>query len=401
MQTQITALRDAFPGVQNSIYLQTSASGLVPLAARDAILRYVDGRIREGGDDTTMTDAIERTRAKFAALLGAEADEIAIVKSVSEGLNLIITSFPWHCGGNAVLCGDLEHPNSIYALYNMRDRYGVDIRLVSPTADLATPLDTIDKTIDDQTRLVIASSVTYTTGTRTDLDALAALCRSRNVFLLVDGAQSIGVLELNTRTTPIDAMTVGASKYLCGPHGFGFLYVRRESAESLQPGSLARYGVDLGDAHEGDRGGEQYQLMPAARRFELGIYNFAGANAAEASLDLLAEVGMPAIEAHVLGLARSFTAGLLELGLPVMSGRVDHHVSHVVVVGQVDAGPGTRAFLQGLMDHLMAQGVKLSLRQGRLRFSFHGYNTQDEVDRVLSMMRQYLSSTRKADHDQP
>lgn len=390
MQTQITDLRNAFPGVQNGIYLQTSASGLLPLAARDAILRYVDGRIREGGDATTTSDAIERTRSKFAALLSAEADEIAIVKSVSEGLNLIITSFAWQSGDHAVLCGDLEHPNSLYALYNMRDRYGIDVRLVSPTADFATPIDTIANTITDKTRLVVASSVTYTTGTRTDLDALAALCRRRNVFLLIDGAQSIGVLELNTRATPIDAMAVGASKYLCGPHGFGFLYVRRQAAEALQPGSLARYGVALGEAHEGEHGGEHYQLMPGARRFELGIYNFAGANAVEASLDLLAEVGVPAIEAHVLGLARSFTTGLLELGLPVMSGRLDPHFSHVVVVGQIDSDAENHTRLQGLMDHLVAQGVRLSLRRGRLRFSFHGYNTQEEVDRVLSMMRHYL-----------
>jgi selenocysteine lyase/cysteine desulfurase len=197
-------------------------------------------------------------------------------------------------------------------------------------------------------------------------------------------------LDLNTRTTLIDAMTVGASKYLCGPHGFGFLYVRREAAEALHPGSLARYGVDLGDAHEGDAGGEPYQLMPGARRFDLGIYNFAGANAVEASLDLLAGVGVPAIEAHVLMLARSLTTGLLDLGLPVMSGQVDPHFSHVVVVGKIDSDPEIRVLLESLMDHLMAQQVKLSMRQGRLRFSFHAYNTQEEVDRVLSMIGQYL-----------
>ena len=67
----------------------------------------------------------------------------------------------------------------------------------------------------------------------------------RNVLLLVDGAQSVGALEFDVRTTPVDAMTVGASKYLCGPYGFGFLYVRRERAEAMQPGSLARYGIDL------------------------------------------------------------------------------------------------------------------------------------------------------------
>lgn len=391
--SNIAALREAFPGTRNGIYLQTSATSLMPLAAREAMLCYLDGRIDEGGKEPTMFDAIERIRSQFAQMLGADADEIAIVKSVSEGINLIVTSFPWQRGDNAVLCGDIEHPNSIYALYNMRDRYGVDVRFVPPTADFATPIDTIAQTIDDRTRLVIASSVTYTTGARTDLDALASLCRSRNVFLLIDGAQSIGALDLNTRTTAIDAMTVGASKYLCGPHGIGFLYVRREAADTLQPGSLARYGVDLGDAHEGDMGGDHYQLMPGARRFELGIYNFAGANAVEASLDLLARVGVPAIEAHVLSLASSLTDGLLALGLPLISGRHDRHFSHFVVVGEVDPQPTTQKQLQGLMDHLSTQGVKLSMRRGRLRFSFHVYNTQDEVDHVLSMVRQYLASS--------
>ncbi len=309
--SNIAALREAFPALGTVSICRTSATSLMPLAAREAMLCYLDGRIDEGGKEPTMFDAIERIRSQFAQMLGADADEIAIVKSVSEGINLIVTSFPWQRGDNAVLCGDIEHPNSIYALYNMRDRYGVDVRFVPPTADFATPIDTIAQTIDDRTRLVIASSVTYTTGARTDLDALASLCRSRNVFLLIDGAQSIGALDLNTRTTAIDAMTVGTSKYLCGPHGIGFLYVRREAADTLQPGSLARYGVDLGDAHEGDMGGDHYQLMPGARRFELGIYNFAGANAVEASLDLLARVGVPAIEAHVLSLAGSLTDGLL------------------------------------------------------------------------------------------
>ncbi len=386
MQDQIATLRDAFPGACNGIYLQTSASSLMPLAAREARLRYLDGRIEAGGDETTMLDAIERVRSKFATMLGADADEIAMVKSVSEGINLVVTSLPWQAGDNAVLCGDLEHPNSVYALYNMRDRYGVDVRFVPPTPDFATPVDVLADNIDEHTRLVIASTVTYTTGARTDLDALAALCHNRNVLLLTDGAQSVGVLELNTTKTTIDAMTVGASKYLCGPHGFGFLYVRCHVADTLQPGSLARYGVDLGEAHEGDMGGEHYQLMPGARRFELGIYNFAGANATEISLELLNRVGVPAIEAHVLSLARSFTDGLLELGLPVMSGKVERHFSHVVIVGEAHPDAAMRMRLQNIMDNLEKQGVKLSMRSGRLRFSFHVYNTQDEVDRVLSML---------------
>ena len=193
------------------------------------------------------------------------------------------------------------------------------------------------------------------------------------------------------RNTAIDAMTVGASKYLCGPYGFGFLYVRRERAERMQPGNLARYGIDLGDAHEGEKGGAQYKLMPAARRFEIGSYNYAGANAIDVSLDLIAGVGVPTIEQHVLSLARAFTGGLLKLNLPVMSGKVDKHFSHVVLVGKPDPTAADKTQFQAIYDHLAANHVKMSIRHGRLRFAFHFYNTMEEVEKVLALLRAKLA----------
>ena len=398
--TQLSAIRREFPGTDKWIYFETSARGLMPVGAREAVARYLDDRIYEGGAKATMLDALEGVRGKFARLIGAEADEIAIVKNVSEGINAIVTSLRWQQGENAVLCADIEHPNSLYALYNMRDRHGIEVRTVPPTADFATPIEAITKTIDDKTRMVIASTVTYTTGGRTDLDALAKLCRARDILLLVDGAQSVGALELDMRKTPIDAMTVGASKYLCGPYGFGFLYVRRERAERMQPGNLARYGIDLGDAHEGEKGGSQYKLMPGARRFELGSYNYAGANAVDVSLDLIAGVGVPVIEQHVLALARAFTTGLLKLNLPVMSGKVDRHFSHVVLVGKPDPDKADEARFQAIYDHLAANKVKLSIRHGRLRFAFHFYNTLDEVERVLALLLGRPSKTPEENCDQ-
>ena len=390
--TQLAAIRREFPGTDKWIYFETSARGLMPVGARDAVAHYLDDRIYEGGAKGTMLDKLEGVRAKFARLIGAEPDEIAIVKNVSEGINAIVTSLAWQRGDNAVLCADIEHPNSIYALYNMRDRHGIDVRTVPATADFATPVDSIAQTIDANTRMVIASTVTYTTGARTDLDALGRLCRERDIVLLVDGAQSVGALELDVRETPLDAMTVGASKYLCGPYGFGFLYVRRARAERMQPGNLARYGIDLGDAHEGEKGGDQYKLMPAAWRFEIGSYNYAGANAVDVSLDLIAGVGVPVIEQHVLALARAFTAGLIELGLPVMSGKVDKHFSQVVIVGRPGADAATETLLQKLHTHLFENRVKASIRHGRLRFAFHFYNTLDETERVIALIRAFVAS---------
>ena len=127
--------------------------------------------------------------------------------------------------------------------------------------------------------------------------------------------------------------------------------------------------------------------MPAARRFEVGSYNYAGANAVDVSLDLIAGVGVPTIEQHVLALARAYTAGLQKLGLPVMSGKVERHFSHVVIVGKPGPDAATEALLQKLHAHLLENRVKASIRHGRLRFAFHFYNTLDEVEKVLAMLR--------------
>jgi len=382
----LAAAREQFPGALRWTYLETSARGLLPLSGRDAMLRYFDAHMNDGGDKASMFDAIERVRAKVARLIHAQPDEVAIVKNVSEGINAIVTSLYWKRGDNAVICGEVEHPNSVYALYNMRDRHGIEVRNVAPTADHANPVEGMARAMDSNTRMVIVSSVTFTTGSRTDLIAIGRLCRERGVLLLVDGAQSVGALEFDVRAMPVDAMTTGASKFLCGPYGIGFLYVRRERAEAMQPGSLARYGIDLGGAHEGEKGSTAYKLMPGAKRFDLGSYNYAGANAVEVSLDVLDGIGVPKIEAHVLGLARRFTDGLHELGLPVLSGRQAGNFSQVVLVGKAVPDNATEALTQELHAWLLANGVKASVRHGRLRFAFHLYNNEDDVGRALALL---------------
>jgi selenocysteine lyase/cysteine desulfurase len=111
-------------------------------------------------------------------------------------------------------------------------------------------------------------------------------------------------------------------------------------------------------------------------------------------------VGVPSIEQHVLALARVFTTGLLELGLPVMSGKVDRHFSHVVIVGSAAPDAALQARLQSVYDHLAANRVKLSIRHGRLRFAFHFYNTLDEVEKVLALLRARLAKTPEESSDQ-
>ena len=390
----MTTLEDArllFPGTAGCIYLENSARGLLPSIARDAALRYYDARIAGVAKETDpVFDAEKQACESFATLVGATHDEITLTRNVTDGLNIFVTALPWTAGDNAIVSKEVEHPNGVYSLYNMRERHGVEVRMVDAGPDLSISVEAIAQAIDSRTRLVIVSSVTFSTGARTDLAVLGQLCQTRGVTLLVDAAQSVGALAIDVRALHIDGLVVGASKYLCGPYGLGFLYIRRALADSLHPTYLGRYSIDLGNAHEGDQGDSTYQLMPGAKRFDSGSYNYSSASAAVASIGILKAITVPVIEQHVLQLAKLLDEGLRAMGLPILSGGDERHRSHLVLMGLRQPTTEQRQLFVALSDFLMTKNIRVSQRQARLRFSFHLYNTADEVQVVLEAAREWM-----------
>jgi selenocysteine lyase/cysteine desulfurase len=178
----------------------------------------------------------------------------------------------------------------------------------------------------------------------------------------------------------------------------GFLYCRREVAETLQPAYLSRFGVDLGDASEADLGSFEYRLAAGARRFDLGNYNFTAALNVDTTLAYLEGFGAQPIERYVLGLSHRLARGLLALGLPVSGGEPGPHLAHIVTVGTMSQGHDATsdARMQSLHDYLTEHAVRLSIRRGVLRFSLHLYNTERDVDRVLALAEEWLGQNRTA-----
>lgn len=404
--TAYNSIEDAradFPGTERLTYMNVSARGLMPQRARDAVDKMLDDRQFGDSEKPAMFDMIERTRDSYARLINAKSDEIAFVKNVSEGLNAIIAAFPWKRGDNVVLCQDLEHPNNVYPWRNLEQKFGVEIRTVSPR-DGGIPTDEIIDQIDASTRMVTASSVTFAPGFRTDMAPIGAICREKDVLFLVDGVQSVGILHTDVEALGIDAMSVSTQKGLLGLYGMGFLYCRADWAERLSPAYLSRFGVDLGDsgAHEASLGDDDYKLMPAARRFDLGNYNYVGVAAADASMQMMHELGTEAIEEYTVGLAHNFARGMLELGLPVCGGEPGPHLGTIIPVGAIGEGQHDTIddpAMSSLHDHLEENGVQLSIRRGILRFSLHFYNNKDDVDRVLDLTRGWRGHNRVAAAD--
>jgi cysteine desulfurase/selenocysteine lyase len=383
--------RSHFPALDRWIYMDVSARGVLSREVRAAMDAHLDDRMLNGATSKEQFFAlIEEARGRFAHLIGAEADEIAYTKNISEGLNIVATGIHWHRGDNVVLCADLEHPNNVYAWLNLR-RYGVEVRSV-PARDGHIPVDALVERMDARTRVATVSTVSFAPGFRTDVETLGKACRERDVLLLVDAAQSVGVQHTDVRASNIDALAVSTQKGLLALYGMGFLYVRREWAERMQPAYLARFGVDLGDAHEASIGGYDFKLAPGARRFDLGNYNFLATAAVNASMKQLIEWDTRRIEPYVQRLTHALARGFLDLGLPVAGGAPGPHLTKIVTVGAMSAdhyGAGDERFNR-LYEHLVENRVKLSIRRGLLRFSMHVYNNMDDVERVLGLTHEFL-----------
>ncbi|MEW5915215.1 MAG: aminotransferase class V-fold PLP-dependent enzyme [Gemmatimonadota bacterium] len=386
---QIADIRQLFPGASQQIYLDIGVRGLLATPVREAIERHLDDQAAGVADKDALHDMVEDTRARFARLINAHADEVAITKNVSEALNLFGASLPWQAGDNVVLCTGLEHPNNVYLWYNLRDLRGIEVRDVAPVNG-HVPIDAMIAVIDKRTRVVTAPHVSFSPGFIADLAALSAAARRVGALLLTDAAQSLGALPVDVAQLGVDALAAATQKNMMSVYGTGFLYVRRDVAEQLIPIHLARYGVDLGRAHETAVGSQSLKYQPAARRFDLGNYNYLGATAAGASLRLIESVGIENIATHVCALAARLANGLLDLGLPVAGGRPGPHLAHLVAVGTSGGGshdtaddPATNALYQRLTKH----GVRLSIRRGVLRFGIGMYNNEADIASVIDIAR--------------
>ncbi len=389
-----SAVPGLFPGVMTSPYLDTAARGLLYAGARAAIDAMLDQQAAGALDKKQAFATAETTRALFAKLIRCAPHEVAYTRNVTDGIAAFASALPWRSGDNVVLCAELEHPANLFPWYGLRERFGIEVRNVA-AVDGAIPLRGLVDAIDARTRVVTVSAVSFAPGFRFPVAELGRVCRSRGVLLAVDAAQSIGIVDTDVGAWQVDALAASGQKGLMTLYGIGFLYVREAVAETLAPAYVSRFGVELGDGHEADAGDPaNYRLARGALRFDVGNHNYTGAAAAGAAIRLLLDLGPGAVEAHVMGLAHRFALGMTQIGLPVFGGVSNALASHIVTVGEV-VGAGHDSVddprMASLHDYLAEHGVRLGIRRGLLRFSFHVYNTEADVDRVVVLCRDWLA----------
>lgn len=375
---EVERYRSLFPVTQHCIFLDHAAIAPVSTRVVEAMKVYLSDVATSGGQhEPAWNERVKRARAAAAQLCGATPEEIAFVKNTSEGLLHVANGIRWREGDNVVIPA-IEFPANVYPWTNLA-RWGVETRRVQARGGRVL-VDDLVAAMDERTRVVSVSFVQYAQGFRADLDAIGAACRERGVLFCVDAIQGLGVLQLDVRRTPVDFFSADGHKWLLAPEGIGLFYLRRERLEDLVPHGAGWYSVVRTEAGTGDYSRYDAPLLDSAARFEPGTRNNVGIYGLGAALDLLNEIGLPAIEARVLALTDRLIEGLQRKGYTLRSSLVPRERSAIVAFSS-DRFPSGE-----LYRRLRAANIVLSLRQGALRVAPHFYNTEGEIDALLEVL---------------
>lgn len=373
------ALRDReFPQVGRAPYLNAASMGPLPERARTAIEAYnrrrSDIHSLRGAD---FEPVLARTRRAAARLIGAEADEIALLPNTSHGLNLAALSLPME-PGRRVVVSDREFPANVYPWLAMERVRGARVDVIPADArgkpDEARMLEEVAR---GDVGILAISAVQFTDGWVADLEALGRACRAHGTWFVVDAIQAVGQMPLDVRACAVDVLAAGGHKWLCGPFGTGFTYVRREVVGRMEPRVVGWTSVTASADLERVL---DYELawVEGARRFEVATQPWQDYAGLAQSMELLLEAGPARIRGHLLALQDPLAAWLAERGVHVDSDPRPERRSGIFAFTPADAPGAYRALHQA--------GVACSLREGAVRLSPHLYNQPEEMGRVMDVL---------------
>ena len=367
--------RSLFPSVNNQVYLNHAACSPLPAPTIQAVQGLLQDqhlygcRYSKGWDDL-----VNRIRGTAARFIGASEDEVALTRNTTHGLLLVASGLPWRSGDNMIVPG-CEFTANVYPWVTLK-RLGVELRFAPAQGNRILPED-IEAQMDARTRLVAISAVQFGSGFRCDLPAISAICRKHGVLLCVDGIQALGQVPFHVGDPTVDFLSAGGPKWLMAPLGTGIFYCRKPLVEQLAPVFMGwRSTVDTENYFRYDA-----PWSPTAKRFEEATLNTPGLLGLQASMELLMDVGLERIRAHLLELTGALIEGLRDRGYVVTTPvERDSERSGIVCFKHP-----TRAAAQ-LHETLTQANVIVSLRGDFIRVSPHFYNTMEDIEALLAAL---------------
>jgi cysteine desulfurase/selenocysteine lyase len=362
--------RDEFPVTQNLIYLNHAAVTPLPRRSATAMQALAEDALQFGSlHYDRWLDAYEGLRVAAARLIGANRNEIAMVKNTSEGISTVARGLDWRPGDRIVAFRE-EFPSNYYPWLRLESQ-----RCYLEWLSADDPLEKIDLACTGA-KLLSISFVQYLSGFRANLNSIGEICKRRNCFFFVDAIQGLGAFPLDVEAAHIDALAADGHKWLLGPEGCGVLYVRKSRQDSIFPEEFGWTNV----AGYNDYASRDMALRQDAGRYECGTLNTIGCYGLRASIELVLDAGVERIAPDVQSLADQLAAGAIGKGYQLLGNRTPDNGAGIIAIQK----PGLDS--RKIVYDLKQRGIIAAPRQGWIRFSPHFYISPAAIENVIDAL---------------
>ncbi|WP_168879452.1 aminotransferase class V-fold PLP-dependent enzyme [Rhizobium sp. P28RR-XV] len=390
MTIDVVKVRRETPGVLHRIHLNNAGSGLMPLAVLDAMLGYLTREAEIGGYEAASEAATELDGVydSVARLLGASRDEIALTENATVAWQLAFYALSFQ-PGDRILTTRAEYAANYVAFLQVSRRTGAVIEVIPDDADGVLDPQALEQMIDDRVKIIAITWVPTNGGLRNPAAAVGEIARRRGVIFLLDACQAVGQMPTRVDELGCDILTATGRKFLRGPRGTGFLYVRRDLMLTMDPPMIDHFAAPWVTP-------DRYKLRGDARRFETWENNYAARLGLGRAVDYALQLGLEDIETRC-----SILSARLREGLRALPGIVIHDLGRnpvSIVSFSVEKRDATtvKAELTQLGYNVSISAPSSTLLDATarhlpavVRASPHYYNTDDEIE---SFVRAVASS---------
>ena len=373
---QINETRKLFPHLNSGkIYFNHASTGPMSSRVKENLLKLIQNRTGDKIDDyKEFLQISEVTNRDLAELVNCDSSRIAFIDNTSNGLNIIAQGLNLK-KGTRILLNDIEFPANVYPFLNLQNN-GIEIDFVKSHDGIVSAEDVINS-VKENTKLISISFVQFLSGYKIDLEKLGKYCKENGIILSVDAIQGLGAVNLDVKKCNIDFISCGTQKWLLGLQGFGFVYVSEELQKKLEPKYVGWTSV----RNSWNLISYNLELKTSAERFQNGTINTFGVYALNASLKLFKEFGFENVEKRLIENSIHFINKLKEIGYsPILQNITKENIAGIVSIKHRRS--------KEIFEGLEKKDVICALREGVVRFSPHFYNTKEEIDIVISKLKE-------------
>ncbi len=377
---ELVSYRSEFPILQRKTYLNSCSLGALSNRSMRGLAQFMETWNEWGAHAwyEIWLGEIAKARQKFAAIIGAQPQEVAIAPSVSAALSSIATALDYSKRNNVVMA-DMDFPTLAYQ-WLVKERLGVECRFVESPDRIYTPPELFDSKVDSKTALVATSRVFFTSGYIQDVRAVADIAHKHGAHILIDDYQGTGQIPIDVVKLDIDFLVTGTLKWLMGGPGLAFVYIREELIPHLQP-TIAGW---FGHREQFKFKTREFEFRDDAARVEMGTPAVAAIYAANGGLDVVREISVERVCERTRFLTNDLIARAREHGWTVRVPQEPERRSSIVMLAFDHP--------EDLVEALVGRGIITDSRPGLVRISPYFYNTLEENAIVVDAIAEILES---------